>query len=206
MPTRDALGNVTQGTLPTGTAIDDVIDGRIRRIRSGNMGILVVRRVTGNYPAVFNRLLKKSPKASNFVYANVSDSSTQGGSIVIRGSDTRQEGLFSYVSPETRIPRNHLLREIRRLTDEALSALTADFEAAYSPMGQPSIAPEKLIRHSIYGPSDYTRSPTGRIDTCSLIFMPIGVSHLANRVESIDILAAGEEDRRPEQDADRQDH
>lgn len=64
----------------------------------------------------------------------------------MRGTDTRQEGLFSYVSPESRIPPNHPLREIRRLTDEALARLTADFEAAYSPLGRPSIAPEKLIR------------------------------------------------------------
>ncbi len=64
----------------------------------------------------------------------------------MRGTDTRQEGLFSYVSPETRIPQNHPLREIRRLTDEALARLTSDFEAAYSPLGRPSIAPEKLIR------------------------------------------------------------
>ena len=64
----------------------------------------------------------------------------------MRGTDTRQEGLFSYVSPESRIPPNHPLREIRRLTDEALAALTADFEAAYSRVGRPSIAPEKLIR------------------------------------------------------------
>jgi transposase len=64
----------------------------------------------------------------------------------MRGTDTRQEGLFSYVSPESRIPSNHPLREIRRLTDEALAALSSEFEAAYSPLGRPSIAPEKLIR------------------------------------------------------------
>lgn len=64
----------------------------------------------------------------------------------MRGTDTRQEGLFSYVSPESRIPEHHPLREIRRLTDEALAALSSDFEVAYSPMGRPSIAPEKLIR------------------------------------------------------------
>ena len=64
----------------------------------------------------------------------------------MRGTDTRQEGLFSYVSPESRIPPNHPLREIRRLTDEALTALASDFEAAYSTLGRPSIAPEKLIR------------------------------------------------------------
>lgn len=64
----------------------------------------------------------------------------------MRGADTHQEGLFSYVSPERRIPKNHPLREIRRLADEALAALSADFEAAYAPLGRPSIAPEKRIR------------------------------------------------------------
>jgi transposase len=64
----------------------------------------------------------------------------------MRGTDTRQEGLFSYVSPESRIPEHHPLREIRRLTDTALAALSSDFEVAYSPLGRPSIAPEKLIR------------------------------------------------------------
>jgi transposase len=64
----------------------------------------------------------------------------------MRGTDTLQEGLFSYVSPESRIPEDHPLREIRRLTDAALAALSLDFEVAYSPLGRPSIAPEKLIR------------------------------------------------------------
>ena len=68
--------------------------------------------------------------------------------------EIKMEGWLSTHSDETlRIDLIHALeslpghyREIRRLTDEALSALTADFEAAYSPMGRPSIAPEKLIR------------------------------------------------------------
>ncbi len=64
----------------------------------------------------------------------------------MHGTDTRQEGLFSCVSQELRVPQGHPLREIRRLTNEALAALTADFEPAYSPMGRPSIVPEKLIR------------------------------------------------------------
>jgi transposase len=67
----------------------------------------------------------------------------------MRGSDTRQEGLFSYVSTESRVPKNHPLRTILDLVDEALSALSADFDAAYSDIGRPSIAPEKLIRASL---------------------------------------------------------
>lgn len=64
----------------------------------------------------------------------------------MRGSDVRQEGLFSYVSPESRIPENHPLRPIRAMTDRALKELSRDFEAIYSHTGRPSIAPEKLIR------------------------------------------------------------
>ena len=64
----------------------------------------------------------------------------------MRGLDTRQEGMFSYVSPESRIPNDHPLRPIREMVDDALKELSADFDALYSHTGRPSIAPEKLIR------------------------------------------------------------
>ncbi len=64
----------------------------------------------------------------------------------MRGVDTHQEGLFSYCSPESRIPEHHPLRSIRAMTDRALKELSRDFEAIYSYTGRPSIAPEKLIR------------------------------------------------------------
>jgi len=64
----------------------------------------------------------------------------------MRGSDVREEGLFSYVSPESRIPENHPLRSIREMIDRALKELSRDFDALYSHTGRPSIAPEKLIR------------------------------------------------------------
>ena len=64
----------------------------------------------------------------------------------MRGLDTRQEGMFSYVSPECRIPKDHPLRHIRQMVDEALKELSADFDVLYSHTGRPSIAPEKLIR------------------------------------------------------------
>ena len=41
----------------------------------------------------------------------------------MRGVDTRQEGMFSYVSPESRIPKDHPLRPIRAMTDRALAEL-----------------------------------------------------------------------------------
>src|SRR5947199_645217 len=64
----------------------------------------------------------------------------------MRGTDTQQSGMFSYLSPEERVPEQHPLRAIRRMTDEVLKGLSAKFHALYSATGRPSIAPEKLLR------------------------------------------------------------
>jgi transposase len=64
----------------------------------------------------------------------------------MRGTDTEQSGMFSYLSPEERVPEKHPLRPIRRMTDEVLKGLSAQFEELYSATGRPSIAPEKLLR------------------------------------------------------------
>jgi transposase len=54
--------------------------------------------------------------------------------------------MFSYLSPEERVPEKHPLRAIRRMTDQVLHALSAKFTELYSVTGRPSIAPEKLLR------------------------------------------------------------
>jgi len=54
--------------------------------------------------------------------------------------------MFSYVSPEQRVPKDHPLRQIRPLCDVALKALSREFDRMYSDIGRPSIAPEKLLR------------------------------------------------------------
>ena len=64
----------------------------------------------------------------------------------MRGYDERREGLFSYVRPDSRIPKDHPLRLIRRFADDALAALDAQFAALYSENGRPSIPPEQLLR------------------------------------------------------------
>ena len=64
----------------------------------------------------------------------------------MRGEDERSGSLFSYVDLEARVGRNHPLRTIRMIVNEALAALAGDFSALYSPMGRPSIPPEKLLR------------------------------------------------------------
>jgi len=64
----------------------------------------------------------------------------------VRGGDNRTGELFSYVDLEARVRRDHPLRTIRRIVNEALSALEQEFAALYSPIGRPSIPPEKLLR------------------------------------------------------------
>ena len=54
--------------------------------------------------------------------------------------------MFSYLSPEERVPSKHPLRPIRLMVDEVLRALSPDFDGLYSAFGRPSIPPEKLLR------------------------------------------------------------
>jgi transposase len=64
----------------------------------------------------------------------------------MRGEDKQNHTLFSYVRPDSRIPANHPLRLIRRVTDAALGDLSDDFGQLYATEGRPSIAPERLLR------------------------------------------------------------
>lgn len=64
----------------------------------------------------------------------------------MRGQDTQQSAMFSYLSPEDRVPAKHPLRPIRRMADEALKTLSPVFDQIYASFGRPSIAPEKLLR------------------------------------------------------------
>ena len=64
----------------------------------------------------------------------------------MRGHDAQQAGLFSYLSPEERVPATHPLRPIRQYVDTALTALSPQLAKLYAHTGRPSIAPEKLLR------------------------------------------------------------
>ena len=66
----------------------------------------------------------------------------------MRGDDVQQGGMFSYVSLEARVPDNHPLRGIKALLDEALAAMSRDFDRVYAAEGRPSIPPERLVRAS----------------------------------------------------------
>src|SRR5512147_819253 len=64
----------------------------------------------------------------------------------MRGDDQQQAAMFSYISPEQRVPADHPLRPIRAMVDEILRGLSAQFDTLYARTGRPSIAPEKRLR------------------------------------------------------------
>ena len=64
----------------------------------------------------------------------------------MRGTDEQQSQIFSYLSPEQRVRKDHPLRAIRVTVDEVLVRLSPQFDAMYASVGRPSIAPEKLLR------------------------------------------------------------
>src|SRR5271157_11994 len=64
----------------------------------------------------------------------------------MRGTDHQQSHMFSYLSPEARVRKDHPLRVIRTMVDEVLRVLSPQFDRMYASEGRPSIAPEKLLR------------------------------------------------------------
>jgi transposase len=63
----------------------------------------------------------------------------------MRGGFQDQGGLFSYISPETRVPQQHPLRCIRQLVRDVLKQLSPSLERLYAREGRPSVPPEKLL-------------------------------------------------------------
>jgi transposase len=64
----------------------------------------------------------------------------------MRGIDHQQADMFSYLSPEQRVRKEHPLRAVRAMTDETLGNMSALFDTMYAECGRPSIPPEKLLR------------------------------------------------------------
>ena len=63
----------------------------------------------------------------------------------MRGEFRDQGGLFSYIDPESRIPSDHPLRQVRTLVRAVLKDLSGSFSRLYSHEGRPSIPPEQLL-------------------------------------------------------------
>src|SRR5881394_441885 len=64
----------------------------------------------------------------------------------MRGPDHQQSAMFSYLSPEQRVPADHPLRAVRQMAHTILAQLSPLFSKMYSDIGRRSIPPEKLLR------------------------------------------------------------
>jgi transposase len=64
----------------------------------------------------------------------------------MRGGDRNTGALFSYVSCDARVAKDHPLRAIRDMVNAALAALSSEFEKLYARLGRLSIGPGELLR------------------------------------------------------------
>jgi transposase len=87
-------------------------------------------------------LLKNPSPGQEFADSVFNDESTEAR---MRGAFVDQGKLFSYISPEARVPGNHPLRKIRELVRDVLSELNRSLAKLYSSEGRPSIPPEQLL-------------------------------------------------------------
>jgi transposase len=72
----------------------------------------------------------------------------------MRGQENPQTPMFSYVSLEQRVPKDHPLRALRALVDGILANMSTLFDERYSHTGRPSIPPEQLKRPGFCGGSN----------------------------------------------------
>jgi transposase len=63
----------------------------------------------------------------------------------MRGIFRDQGALLSYVSPESRVPAGHPLRQIRALVRDVLKELSRSFARLYAKEGRPSVPAEQLL-------------------------------------------------------------
>jgi transposase len=64
----------------------------------------------------------------------------------MRGQVSGQEAMWTYISPDARVPADHPIRLIKPLADAALRALDRTFDELDSSVGRPSIPPERLLK------------------------------------------------------------
>lgn len=67
----------------------------------------------------------------------------------MRGISDTQGFMFTYISPEQRIPKDHPIRIIKEQADAVLKRMTKIFNRMYSKVGRPSIPPERLLKAQI---------------------------------------------------------
>ena len=64
----------------------------------------------------------------------------------MRGDESIPDDMFSYVSPEQRVPADHRCARSGRWSTRCCAAMSPQFARLYAKTGRPSIPPEKLLR------------------------------------------------------------
>ena len=64
----------------------------------------------------------------------------------MRGRITDQSNLFVNINLDGLVPADHPLRAIKPMADQALAETGRTFAAAHSPVGRPSVPPERLLK------------------------------------------------------------
>ncbi len=67
----------------------------------------------------------------------------------MRGRHEEQEVMLAHVDMEGRVPKDHPLRTIKTVADEALGRLSPEFDRMYSKVGRASVPPERLLKASL---------------------------------------------------------
>jgi hypothetical protein len=67
----------------------------------------------------------------------------------MRGNTSEQVEILSTLTPDELVPADHPIRPIKVIVDRALAELHSDFDAMYSLVGRPSIAPERLLKATL---------------------------------------------------------
>ena len=64
----------------------------------------------------------------------------------MRGRRNPQSTMLAFVNLDERVPPDHPLRTIKRVADDVLNRMSADFDRMYSKIGRASVPPERLLK------------------------------------------------------------
>ncbi len=109
----------------------------------------------------------------------------------MRGHDEQSTHMFSYLSPEQRVPADHPLRAVRVLTDEALRTMSRRFAGLYANTGRPSIPPEQLLRALLLQVLYTVRSERLLMEELNYPGFPIGCGTFAHAISRHALIFAG---------------
>jgi hypothetical protein len=110
----------------------------------------------------------------------------------MRGDDREPDSMFSYVSPEQRIPKDHPLRAIRALVDDVLDDMSREFDRLYAAIGRPSVPPERLLARAI-APSLLLDSQRAVVDGAARLQPVVSVARLGDGRPRVDADGVPEE-------------